>query len=80
MMRYVSLEPLRLFLKLAQLWRSSPPLLLMTSLQVTSRIEHCEGTSITYQGAELTNHDQGIDYVKSHKDEYLANIQSCLKS
>ena len=53
---------------------------LSTVKKVTSRIEHCEGTSITYQGAELTNHDQGIDYVKSHKDEYLANIQSCLKS
>ena len=47
--------------------------------KVSSRIEHSEGGSTTYQGAELTKHEEGVAYLKSHKDQYTTSIQACLK-
>ena len=52
---------------------------LPTVKKVSSRIEHSEGGSTTYQGAELTKHEEGVAYLKSHKDQYMTSIQACLK-
>lgn len=52
---------------------------LPTVKKVSSRIEHSESGSTTYQGAELTKHEEGVAYLKSHKDQYMASILACLK-
>ena len=44
----------------------------------SSRIEHSKGGSTTYQGTELKN-EEGVAYLKSHKDQYTTSIQACLK-
>ena len=53
---------------------------LPTVKKVSSRIEHSEGGSTTYQGAELTKHEEGVAYLKLHKDQYMTSIQACLKN
>ena len=52
---------------------------LPTVEKVSSRIEHSEGGTPTYQGAELTKHEEGVAYLKSHKDQYMTSIQAYLK-
>jgi len=32
-----------------------------------------------YQGAELADHETGVAYLKSHKDQYTEKLVSCLK-
>ena len=35
-------------------------------------------SSVTYQGAELTMHNRAVTYLKSHKDEYVEALETCL--
>ena len=33
----------------------------------------------SYHGAELADHETGVAYLKSHKDQYMEKLVSCLK-
>ena len=36
--------------------------------------------SITYQGQDLTRHEEGVTYLKSHQAEYFEGIIACIEN
>lgn len=46
--------------------------------KVMSRVQHTDG-EYTYQGAQLAYYQQGVDFLKSHKDQIITSVLSCLK-
>ena len=51
---------------------------LPTVKKVIARIQYMDGVA-SYQGAELADHETGVAYLKSHKDQYTEKLVSCLK-
>ena len=50
--------------------------------KVLLRIKQSEGTATserTYQDTELTKYEQGLSFLKTHKDEYIDKVLVCLK-
>ena len=45
---------------------------------VMGRIKHEDG-AISYQGIDLKKHDQSITYLKMHMQEWIENLDTCLK-
>ena len=50
---------------------------LPTVKKVITRIQHSHGVA-SYQGAELADHETSVAYLKSHKDQYVEKLVSCL--
>ena len=45
-------------------------------------MKQSEGTATserTYQDTVLTKYDQGVLFLKTHKDEYISKVLACLK-
>ena len=52
---------------------------LPTVKKVLSRLTENAG-SMTYQGQDLTRHEEGITYLKSHQAQYFEGVNDCIES
>ena len=47
--------------------------------KVLSRVKEDAG-SITYQGQDLTRHEEGITFLKTHQIEYFEAVDACIQN
>ena len=49
---------------------------LPTVKKIIARIQRTDGVA-SHQGAKLADHETGVAYLKSHKDQYTKKLVSC---